>query len=84
MVTPDTEKQTDMTSLTFRSLLESGAPVFVRNDDERRRALGLAQRILRHHSDCSVVVLANFRNLQYVNHAVIAQLEAMTLCVKTT
>ena len=51
----------------------------MRHDDERGGALGLAQAVLGDDADAAAVVLAHLGDLQHIDHAVVAQLEAVTL-----
>jgi len=65
--------------LTSRSLFESGSPVIARHDQQRRGAFDGADRVLSDDAQIAAVVVANFGNLKYVDHSVIAQTISLTL-----
>ena len=68
-----------ISTLTFGRLLQSGPPVFMRYNHECGRAFCLSKWVLGNHANRAIVVFANLGNLQNVDHAVVTQLEAVTL-----
>jgi len=73
------ERQRERRELTSWCLFESWSPVVARHDGQRWRALHGAHWVLGHNAQMSAVVVANFGNLQNVNHSVIAKTITLTL-----
>ena len=70
-----------ISKLTFGRLLQSGPPVFMWYNHKGGRAFGFSKWVLGNHANRAIVVFANLRDLQNVDHAVVTQLEAVTLWV---